>query len=304
MSRRLIKCYPELKDVNISSCDNTSDLLNNHIYFLNLHNKNRINTRVGSNLDYAFIEPILINTKHASTFIFTSLDCLAQPIVNLPLGFVSPFLIKKPKDYYKEYHKNIESVGGLYWRGNINTHETRHKIINYLNLTNTKDYDLDHWKPMSGGFYKYGCSEKEYDGYYNKLKESDLFLVIRGDKPWTNSFFDCLRSNTIPICINTFYGKIKWHKIGFKKEDLFLDFNTNYDDIELIHMKIYELLKDKDKIMHMKNNICRFYEDIILQDKYLLQYGADGIKAGWGNIIRDTIIKIHNNNYTLDDTIL
>ena len=69
-------------------------------------------------------------------------------------------------------------------------------------------------------------------------------------------------------------------------------------------MKICELLKDQDKIMNMKHNICRFYEDIILQDKYLLSYGASKTSAGWGNVIKDTIMKIHNNNYTLDDIIL
>jgi hypothetical protein len=131
-----------------------------------------------------------------------------------------------------------------------------------------------------------------------------VFLIMRGDRPWTNSFFDCLRANAIPVCIDTFYHKLGWHKIGFNIDDLFLDFNTQKDSIETIYNEIQNLLKDKERVLSMKNNLLKFYTQVVMQDKYLVANGAAISGAGWGCAIRSKLLEIHNNDYILKDNYL
>lgn len=303
----LIKEYPEIKKVKWKNLDTqTQSIESKCIYNIAFKRDKHLERRSGLEIDRPKIESILSKfDNHESATFIINLDYQSKNTINMPLGFINCKAIKKSPDYYKDYNQSIETHGNLFWRGNIGTHQIRKKIINGLNLTSKKNFDLAHWSPASGSFYEdNACTEYEYDTYFDRLKQSDAFLIMRGDRPWTNSFFDCLRANAIPVCIDTFYNKLGWHKIGYKIDDLFLDFDSREDSIEKIENDIQELLGDKERVIYMKENLLRFYEKFILQDKHLLTYGASYASAGWGNVVKSKLLQIHNDDYKLRDNYL
>lgn len=304
MIQYLTKVYPELNNVSF-------DFLNEYTQSLELGKIYQIETsrtgygkRAGNEVDRPKIESVLKRFDNQKSMpFFTTLDYKSDNTINIPLGFVACGAIKKTPQYYKKYNQSIKHYGNLFWRGDITTHEIRNKILSYFE--NKINFDVANWRPANGRFYAdNACTEYEYDTYFDRLKMADAFLIIRGDRPWTNSFFDCLRANTIPICIDTFYHNLGWHKIGFKTDDLFLNFDLKEDDLEKVENEIQSLLKDKDRVLYMKQNLLKFYEDFILQDKYLMTYGASIHCVGWGEVIKSKMLEIHNNNYTLKDNYL
>lgn len=304
MLNNIIKTYPELNNVSLDILnENTQNLESRKIYQIEISRKGYCK-RIGNEVDRFKIESVLKKfDNHKSISFFTPLDYKSDNTINIPLGFIRCGAIKKTPQYYKEYNQNIKHYGNLFWRGDITTHEIRNQILNYFE--NKINFDVANWRPANGRFYMdNACTEYEYDTYFDRLKQADTFLIMRGDKPWTNSFFDCLRANTIPICIDTFYHKLGWHKIGFKTDDLFLNFDLKEDDLEKVENEIQSLLKDKDRVLYMKENLLRFYEQVVLQDKYLSKYGASVLCAGWGNTIKSKLLQIHNNDYKLTDNCL
>lgn len=303
MIKALYQTYPEINDVSFKLLTEETNILEpKTIYNISVSRNNYVK-RFGYEVDKFKIESIL--NQHKPTACFTWLDYKAQNTINIPLGFIRCNVIKKSSQYYKEYNQDIKYYRNLFWRGDTTTHQTRTKIVNYFNNINDRNFDIAHWSPIAGKFYSdNACTEYEYDTYFNQLKSSDAFFVIRGDLPWTNSFFDCLRANTIPICVDTFYNRLGWHKIGFEISDLFLNFDLRKDSLEKIMTEIQVLLKDKEKVLYMKQNLLRFYKEFILKDKHLLEYGASLFSAGWGGIIKNKMLEIHNNNYILKDNYL
>lgn len=304
MIHDIIKTYPELNNVSLDILnENTQNIESRKIYEIETSRKGYCK-RIGNEVDRFKIESVLKKfDNYKSISFFTPLDYKSDNTINIPLGFIRCGVIKKTPQYYKEYNQNIKHYGNLFWRGDITTHETRNQILNYFE--NKINFDVANWRPANGRFYMdNACTEYEYDTYFDRLKQADAFLIMRGDKPWTNSFFDCLRANTIPICIDTFYHRLGWHKIGFKTDDLFLNFDLKEDDLEKVENEIQSLLKDKDRVLYMKENLLRFYEQVVLQDKYLSKYGASVVCAGWGNTIKSKLLQIHNNDYKLKDNYL
>lgn len=306
MINHLIEIHPELKNINFCSLnENTQRIDLKTIYQIQTSRKG-YGKRSGCEVDREHIELILKKfDSYQFTPFFTTLDYQSDNTVNMPLGFISCKSIKKTSQYYKEYNQSIKHYGNLFWRGDVTTHETRSKIISYFSLKNNSNFNVANWCPANGKFYKdNACTEHEYDTYFNRLKQSDAFLVMRGDRPWTNSFFDCLRANAIPVCIDTFYHKLGWHKIGFKIDDLFLDFDSKKDSLEKIEDEIQILLKNKDRVLHMKQNLLSFYKEFILKDRYLVLFGASLPCVGWGEIIKSKLLETHNNDYILRDNYL
>lgn len=304
MIKNITKAYPELKNVSFSVLnENTQNIALETIYQINI-SREGYKTRAGNEVDRPKIESVLKRfNNHKSVTFFTTLDYKADNTINMPLGFIPCRFIKKAPQYYKEYNQTIKHYGNLFWRGDITTHEIRNKIVGYFKKRT--NFDVSNWQPANGRFYAdNACTEYDYDTYFDRLKQADAFLIMRGDKPWTNSFFDCLRANTIPVCIDTFYHKLGWHKIGFKTEDLFLHFDFKEGDLEKVENEIQSLLKDKDRVLYMKKNLLKFYKDFVLQDRYLMLYGASIPCVGWGETIKSKMLEIYNNNYTLKDNYL
>ena len=224
MNDNFLSTFPELQNLSFQVLPlSDTTLCEKTIYKISFKRRG-YNTRKGLEVDRPKIESILSRfDNHESMLFITTLDYHSKNTINVPLGFINCKAIKKSSDYYKQHNKSIKTYGNLFWRGNTETHQIRKKIIDGLNLKSNKNFELAHWTPSAGLFYSdNACTETEYDVYFNQLKQSDTFLIMRGDKPWTNSFFDCLRANTIAVCIDTFYHKLGWHKIGYKIEDLLM----------------------------------------------------------------------------------
>jgi hypothetical protein len=305
MINRLKTVFPELNDVSFELLDDQTSAISSKTIYQIQTPRPRGFVRVGCEVDKTPIELVLKKFTNCQQIPFiTALDYQSDNTINMPLGFVCFKRIKQQPDYYIQYNKNIKYYGNLFWRGDATTHEIRKKIVDALNINRPNNFDIAHWKPSAGQFYQNACTENEYDTYFDRLKQSDAFLIMRGDRPWTFSFFDCLRANVIPVCIDTFYHKLGWHKIGFDIEDLFLVFNTQKDSAETIANEIQNLLKDKERVLFMKNNLLKFYTQFVMQDKYLLTHGPSVASAGWGYIIRSKLLDIHNNDYILKDNYL
>lgn len=303
MIQNLFQIYPELQNVRFRILtEETTTLESKTIYQINT-SRQGYGKRLGYEVDKPKIESILKKFKnHEQVPFITTLDYESDNTINIPPGFLCCQRIKKEANYYIQYNKNIEYYGNLFWRGDKTTHKVREIVENFKKCIN---FDIGHWTPASGRFYAdNACTQHEYDIYFNRLKQSDAFLVMRGDRPWTNSFFDCLRANTIPVCIDTFYHKLGWHKIGFDINDMFLNFDSKKDGLEKIENEIQNLLKDKERVLSIKNNLLKFFTQVIMKDEYLLTQGASEFGTGWGNTIKSKLLEIHNNNYTLKENYL
>lgn len=306
MTHILQHIYKELSHIKISDIFNVCNINNDsdEILFVRATDSAnggiRENLRTNNLVDQNIYNRCYSNIKNP---IFTWLDFVGDNVINCPLGFMSPENIQQQHSYYEDYDAINQYYNRIFWSGN-KTHSIRNTIIDYFK---SKSYinthiDIDYWKLDD----QYSVYEKnkpkpppsEYIYYFNKLKASDLFLIIRGDKPWTNSFFDCLRANTIPVCIDTFYGKLGWENIGFQTEDILLDINTNFMSLEEIYETIISLVKNKEKILYMKNNLHKFYSAYILTDRSIRNHGLKyRMFAGWGDFYCAKILEIYNNNY-------
>jgi len=239
---------------------------------------------------------------HFDNPIFTSFDCKSKNVVNMPEGFMPHLSINQNANYMFEQNNNNEYFGKIFWKGRTKTHNIRPKIINYFIDQKSKQVDVNHWNIDDTKYRIYGQSrltappKKEYENYFNGLKNADFCLVIRGDNPWTMGFMDCLRAGAIPICIDTFYQDMGWENINIQPEDLFLHFSTDIYSVEEIYDRCLEVLQDKDRVFYMKNNINQFYKKYILTDravknKYHIQC--------WSDFIAAKILEIQKNDYKL-----
>jgi len=265
-------------------------------------NKKRKNIKQGNLVDQLWMQEYI---DYFDNFIFTTLDCKAKNIINMPLGFMFHDSISQNANYMFEQNNNNKYFSKIFWRGRISTHNIRSKIIDYFIDQKSKQVDIKHWNIDHKKYAIYKKSNDpnrpnppkiEYENYFNGLKNSDFFLVIRGDKPWTLSFMDCLRAGTIPICIDTFYQDMGWENINMQPEDLFLHFNTDTYLVEEIYEKCLKVLQDKERVLYMKNNINQFYKKYILTDRTVKNnYHTEC----WSDFIAAKILEIQRNDYKL-----
>jgi len=234
--------------------------------------------------------------------IFTHFDCKANNVVNMPLGLMHHFSVNQNVNYMFKQNHNNQYFSKIFWKGRISTHSIRSKIISYFTSKESSQVDIKNWNIDCSKYGIYGQRhlqpppKTEYTSYFNELKNSDFFLVIRGDKPWTLSFMDSLRAGAIPVCIDTFYQDMGWENINIQPEDLFLYFSTETYSVEEIYDECLKALQNKDLVLYMKNNINQFYKKYILTDravknKYHIQC--------WSDFIAAKILEIQKNDYKL-----
>jgi len=231
--------------------------------------------------------------------IFTSLDHKANNVVNMPLGFMPNKRISQEANYYLNHNKQLECFNLTYWRGR-DTHETRIKVLSHFSKSNEPNIDVQFWD-LERKYHPYNRSITPYQyyaDYYNKLCHSDFFLIMRGDKPWTFSFMDCIRATCIPVCIDTFYNSLGWSNIGINPNDIFLDYNTQDWSIEEIYEDLLDQMNNREKILHMKNQINIFYKKYILSDRCITIANRTD-QWGWHDFVASKILEIKNNNYKL-----
>lgn len=232
--------------------------------------------------------------------IFTHFDCMGDNIINMPLGFIPSKNISQNIYYYKSYSpNNLKYYNKVFWRGRGSTHNIRKVLINFLKHKKHPNIDVEYWRSNGNPYRQIKPGPAEYTTYFEQLKSSDIFLVIRGDLPWLNSFFDALRAGCIPVCIDTFYGSLGWENIDIKTEDILLDLNTTSSSLNEIYQQIIELLANKDRVLHMKNTIRDFYHDYILTDRYLNKHHTTFHFSGWGDFFVAKVLDLVEHNYQI-----
>lgn len=260
----------------------------------------KTNIRQGNLVDQCWADKYI---KHCNTNpIFTIFDCVGENVVNFPLGFIPCDCISQTIDYYRSYSPAYPKYHNkVFWSGSGFTHNIRPTLIDFIQTQSqsNKNIDVNYWKPDGNPYGKIKPQPSEYTKYFERLKSSDIFLVIRGDLPWLNSFFDALRAGCIPVCIDTFYANLGWENIGIKTEDIILDLHTNVNSLDEIYEKIIELVSNKDKVLHMKDTIRNFYNKYILTDRYLNKHHTRFHLAGWGDFYVAKVLELVENNYQI-----
>ena len=249
--------------------------------------------------------------KNYNITIFSGAD-VNFPNVISKMGTYIPYSNISQEEYYwldfdENNHKKYYNK--LFWSGR-KTHSSR-GIINELNKFNNPNFELSFWKPKGKDpnkpvkLYKENKPVKEeYISFFNKLKESDIAISIRGDRPWTHTFFDYLRASNAIACIDTTHDKLGWEKIGINKDDLFWFFDTDKDSPEKIYQTLAKDLQNKDKILEKKKKTYEFYKKYILTDrlyKYKIYHPSF---TGLFDFYVAKLIEIKENNYKLKDNCL
>jgi hypothetical protein len=204
-----------------------------------------------------FVDQELFKYKHFKFPIFTHLDLKNPYVINVPLGFTNPKLIEQSMlSMFNIECSKVNFTNRVFWRGG-RTHQIRrnlHSLIldnpeRYSHFTfhpqNTL-YELHNFKKLPDAFYK---------KYIRELANSDFVFNIRGDLPWTFSFWDILRSTSIPININCMYQDIGFENVGIDIEKMTVNLDTDIFDEEYILEYMKDLQSDIDLVLEYKTYI-------------------------------------------------
>jgi len=267
--------------------------------------KFRKNIRKGRLVDQPLFNKLL---EHKKIITFAFMDAALPNVINFPLSFNVPKSISQPDNYWLEFDHNAHCnyYNKLYWSGSF-THESR-GIINKLIKFNNPSFQLQFWKPI-GQIQNEKVSvysdnrpvSAEYIRFFSHLKNSDISLCIRGDKPWTHSFFDYLRASNAVAFIDTFYHKLGWEKIGLDKDKMFWFFDTSKDSSDKIYDILSSALQDKDEVIKKKRLAYNFYKKYIMTDRFYQAKKLSSIFTGWMDFYVAKILEIKENNYKLID---
>lgn len=189
--------------------------------------------------------------------IFTHLDLKNPLVINVPLGFSHHKLIQKPLPIHFELPKyNPTFNKKVYWRGG-RTHQIRRNLDKII-LSDPEKYRNFYFKPQNTLYELSNLNkvpENFYNDYFKQLKSCDFVFNIRGDLPWTFSFWDILRSNSIPINVNCMYEDIGFENVGVDINKLSLNFDTQVFDEEYILEYMLDLYTNSDLILSYKEYI-------------------------------------------------
>jgi hypothetical protein len=264
--------------------------------------------RIGKLVDQKFFDSEINNNNIT---IFSSADVNQSNVISKIGGYISYSSISQEEYYWLDFDENNHKkyYNKLFWSGN-NTHSSR-EIINELKKFNNPDFEISFWKPKGQNPNRpvkiYGGNKpvkEEYISFFNKLKESDISISIRGDRPWTNTFFDYLRASNAIACIDTNYDQLGWEKIGINKDELFWFFDTDKDSPEKIYKILAEDLQNKDKILRKKKKTYEFYKKYILTDRLYKNKIYNPFFTGLFDFYVAKLIEIKENDYKLKDNCL
>ena len=304
--KEVLSLYPELPlkpsdFTNNKNCSDRSILVSGPGTSFNDRLRSNRNLRTNFLNDQIMIERYV---GHLSNPFFGGYDCLLDNLINMPLGFIPCEFISANSKYYNEINFDEQYYRKLFWSGSKN-HDSRLPIVDYFKSRNSSEMEVDYWA-LPRGISPYTDKRpdsSEYKNFINKMLKSDMFLVMRGDVPWTFTFMDCLMTGTIPICINTFYNRIGWQHIGYQPDDLFMSFDTRETDVEEIYEKCLDLLHDEHRVKYMKDNIKSFYHKFIINDRLLTVGGTSNYWVnhliGWTDFWAAKLLEYVQNGYKL-----
>ena len=128
-----------------------------------------------------------------------------------------------------------------------------------------------------------------FTDHIERLSNSDVGFVLRGDRPWAHAFFDVIMAGCIPVMISSMndYG---WENIFENVDDYMLRFDLREHSMEYIHEQVVLLLEDKERVLRMKANIANFYN-------IFFKHNAS---FGFGEFLLAKCIEIYKNDFDLE----
>jgi hypothetical protein len=292
-----IKTSPDEADMSFSA-ETWDTYINNLSYFHD--NPNHVihvqippnwRHRAGENLriNYNVDNRIDIQFDQIKNKMFSHLDFCKTNIVTYFHGPTSSMTLNKRRNYWMvdKLQKNDKFHNKVYWRGNL-THVSRKKFFNFYNKLNDTRFQIE----------KFGINiytdktqknlSSQFDIYMNELCQTDISYVLRGDRPWANSFYDVIRAGCIPVMISSM-NDFGWENIMSDVDDYFLRFDIRTQPMEYIHEQVCKLLEDEDRVLQMKANIRKLYKTFFHHPGY---FGT--LRFCWGKCL-----EIYKNNYDL-----
>ena len=203
-----------------------------------------------------------------------------------------PYLILTPQGPMFGDNKTIKNEtfhNKVFWSGGI-THETRSNVLSFYNKVDDKRFDVSLFKDRPKRIYAGGLKTETYETYLNNLSKSDVVYMLRGDRIWAHTFFDIIRCGCIPIMINSMndYG---WENIFTNVDDYMLRFDLRDHNMEDIHQQVVLLLEDKERVLHMKNNIRKFHD---------MFFKHNCAKYGFSEFLLAKLVEIYKNDFDIN----
>lgn len=200
-----------------------------------------------------------------------------------------PYLIPMPQGPRFGDNKTIKNEtfnNKVFWSGE-KTHETRGYVLSFYNKVDDKRFDVSLFKES---VYRDGFKTGTYETYLNNLSKSDVVFMLRGDRIWAHTFFDIIRCGCIPIMINSMndYG---WENIFTNVDDYMLRFDLREHSMEHIHQQVVLLLEDKERVLHMKNNIRKFHD---------MFFKHNCAAYGFSEFLLAKLVEIYKNDFDIN----
>jgi len=235
----------------------------------------KVNARHGFCVDNKILPNLNINN-----FCFTTND-----LCDFPYIIPSPFGPAIDGTIDKKTIKNETFNNKVFWSGAI-THSTRKDFLYFYNTINDERFNVSLFDQR---IYKDGLKTETYETYLNNLSKSDVVYILRGDRIWVNTFFDVIRCGCIPIMINSMndYG---WENIFQNVDDYMLRFDLREHSMDYIHQQVLLLLKDKERVLFMKNNIRRFHD----------MFFKHNVKYGFSEFLLAKLVEIYKNDFDIN----
>lgn len=244
--------------------------------------------RIGYCIDNKIELPELAN------FCFTAFDfCDIPYIITMPQGPISAGIVSQKEHYWLDYkNTNTSFHNKVYWCGQVRTHETRRPFIEFYNELDDPRFDITeftHNLYRANGSSGKKNNPKLFTDHIERLANADACFILRGDKPFANSFFDVIMTGCIPIMISSmnYYG---WENIFENVDDYMLRFDLREHSMEYIHEQVVHLLEDKQRVLQMKANIRKFYD----------MFFKHGAKFGFAEFLLAKCIEIYKNDFDVN----
>ena len=203
-----------------------------------------------------------------------------------------PYVIQAPLGPMFGDNKTIKNEtfhNKVFWSGSI-THETRANVLSFYNKVDDKRFDVSLFKDRPKRLYAGGLKTETYETYLNNLSKSDVVYMLRGDRIWAHTFFDIIRCGCIPVMINSMndYG---WENIFTNVDDYVLRFDLREHSMEHIHQQVTLLLEDKERVLHMKNNIRKLHDTF---------FKHSNLKYGFAEFFLAKCVEIYKNDFDIN----
>jgi len=196
-----------------------------------------------------------------------------------------PYLIPKPfgpQFGNNETIKNENFHNKVFWSGTI-THSFRRDVTSFYEKVDDKRFDVSIFDQT---IYRDGFKPGTYKTFLDNLSKSDVVYLLRGDRIWTNTFYDIIRAGCIPVMVNSM-GDYGWENILKNVDDYMLRFDMREHSMEHIHQQVVSLLEDKERVLYMKNNIRKLHDTFFKHN----------VKYGFSEFLLAKCIEIYKNNF-------